>query len=994
MKKIWPLTLLTLRRLYSRPGLSFLALLGVMLAVGLLSSTAFFTQAVDRVILNQELAALSRVTGRIPFSTRVYFLPSSRVPVGMTEAEDVGRSVSGSLSQEIGLPVEHFGLHIESKGMMLLAQEGDTRYADDKSFLGTIALGYVSEIESHIEAVAGEPFTDETSSSADELSIWMHTDMAAEMGVNVGETFDVALNVSQPRRPVRVVGLWQSIDPTERFWFNNPDSNFKDVLLISRSDYINYAQPILASKSGLVAWHIILDERYLNPANARQYAEGFEMGMQVIEKYLPGARLDVSALDPLKDFVQRQTTLTTILLGFNVPALGFLIAFLILISVIIAEWQRRETAIMVSRGMALEMVLGLVLIEVVLLFIVGLPLGIGLGMGIARFMGNTVSFLAFDNRPDFPVSLQGTNFGLIALALAFSLFARLIPAILASRQSVVVQAQERARPIRAPIWQRNYLDLLLILPTYYIYDQLAQRGSLAQLVEENPDEIFQDPLLILLPALFVLTTALVSMRIFPVMMRLFDVAASRMPFLTIHLALRQLGRYTQGYMNPLLLVIISLALGIYTYSLAESLDQWLVDRVYYQAGADVSFLPSRDEDGGGGAPAPASDEPAGSAGWIPSKDEYSKVDGVIQAARMGHYPATIPNATDGEIRGNFLGIDRVDFPQVGWYRNDFAPESLGALMNRLAIAPDNILVSEEYLHLTGRRIGDRIRLEIRLEDGINVRSEFTIAGLYTYFPTVNNVSDGGSRSNRVETTVIGNLEHLFFLGGAQYPHRILLRTIPDDIRSPQNLAESAGGETTLARPELEVPVEDIRNIDRENLPPTLFELVEKLGFKATQRQDAVNIIAEEQAKFERVGIFGTLSIGFLAAALMAVLALLVYSNASLQERLYQFGIMRAVGLMRSQLLGQVILEYSILIAYGALVGLWIGSATSALFVPFFRITAGQSAPLPPLIPVIAQEQVIPLTFSFALAMVLVETLLIVRAMRGRLFDALRIGHQG
>ncbi len=997
MKTIWPLISLTFRRLYSRPGLTLLALLGIVLAVGLLSSTAFFTQAVDRVILNQELDALSRVTGRIPFSTRVYFLPSTRVPVGMTEAESVGRSVAGSLSQEIGLPIEHFGVHIESKGMMLLAKEGDTRYGDDKSFLGTIALGHISGIESHIEAVTGEPFNAEMVSANDEIAVWMHAAIAAEMGINVGETFDVALNISQKRNPVRIAGLWQSTEPTERFWFNNPDSNLRDVLLVSRADYVAHVEPILSSKSGLVAWHIILDEQRLNPADARQYAEGFELGMQVVEQYFPGARLDVSALDPLKDFVQRQTTLTTILLGFNVPALGFLIAFLILISVIIAEWQRRETAIMVSRGMSLQMVLGLVLLEEVLLFVVGLPLGVALGMGIARFMGNTVSFLAFENRPGFPVSLQGANLNLIILALGFSLLARLAPALMASRQSVVVQAQERARPIRAPFWQRMYIDFILILPTYYIYQQLAKRGSLAKLVDENPDEIFQDPLLILLPALFVLTTALLSMRLFPLIMRLFDMAASRMPFLTMHLALRQLGRYTQGYMNPLLLVIISLALGIYTYSLAASLDQWLVDRVYFQAAADVSFLPSRDATGGNASnssSASSSDEPAGSAGWIPPKDEYGKIDGVIQAGRMGRYPASIPGSLDGEVRGQFLGIDRIDFPQVAWYRKDFAPESLGALMNRLATAPDNILVSEEYLHLTGRRIGDKIAIEIKLEDGIEVRSEFTISGLYTYFPTVNTSLAGGSRNERPATTVIGNLEHLFFLGGAQYPHRILMRTIPDEARTPQNLAAHGGESTTLARPALEVPVEDIRSESKEDQPPTLFALVEELGFDAVQRRHAINLISEEQAKFERVGIFGTLSVGFLAASLMAILALLVYSNASLQERLYQFGIMRAVGLMHGQLLGQVILEYSILIAYGAVIGLLIGAATSALFVPFFRIAAGQNAPLPPLIPVIAQEQIVPLTLSFALAMVLVITLLIVRAMRGRLFDALRIGHQG
>lgn len=954
------LLILTMRRLWSRPGLSLLSLLGVVLAVGLLSSTAFFTQAVDRVILTQELAELSRVTGRIPFSTRVYFLPSSRTPVGLTDAEQVGESVAGTLSAEIGLPIEHLGIQVESNGMMLLPQEGDTRYGNGGTFLGSVAVGYLQGIAEHIEATDGVAFSEETESPADHLEVWMHARLAEEMGINVGETFDVALNISQPRRAIQVTGLWQASDPVERFWFNNPDANLKDVLLVRRLDYLNLVQPMLRSKSGMVAWHIILDDRRLNPANARQYADGFQLGMQVINQYMSGARLDVSALDPLKDFVQRQSALTTILLGFNVPALGFLLAFLVLISVIIAEWQRRETAILVSRGMGMSMVLGLTLMEAFIIFAVGTPLGIGFGMLLAQLMGNTVSFLDFIQRSDFPVSLQGANLTLIGLALGFSLLARLLPAAQAARQSVVMQAQERARPVRNPFWQRMYLDVLMILPTYYVYNRLVERGSLAELVEDQPTEIFQDPLLILLPALFVLTCSLLSMRLFPFAMRFLDLIASRTPWLAIHLALRQLGRYTQGYINPILLVIISLALGIYSYSLAASLDQWLVDRIYYEVGADVAFEPYREA--GNNSPIGGGDSstPAGSAEWIPPKDEFAELSGVVDASRMGRYVAEIPGPTDRSLRGHFLGIDREDFPQVAWYRRDFGPESLGAMMNRLAIAPDNILVSEEYLKQTGRRIGDKVRIEVRLEDGIRVRSEFTIAGLYTYFPTV----------YEENPTVVGNLEHLFFLGGAAYPHKILLKTSAEETRNPTNTA---------------------RSLEESKV---LFDTIERLGFEASRRQAAGSLIAEEQAKFERVGIFGTLSVGFLAATVMAILALLVYSNASLQERLYQFGILRAVGLMQRQLIGQVIIEYTVLILYGAMIGLWIGAATSALFVPFFRIAGVQNAPLPPLIPIVAQEQVLPLTLIFAVVMVLVEAGLIIRAIWGSGFDALRMGHQG
>ena len=175
--------------------------------------------------------------------------------------------------------------------------------------------------------------------------------------------------------------------------------------------------------------------------------------------------------------------------------------------------------------------------------------------------------------------------------LAILLIAKLWTAATTSGETILTQEREHTRPPRGPFWYRAYLDLLLIIPTYYGYQQLLQRGSLGALVRDQPEDLYQDPLLIILPALFVILSALLAMRLFPWVMRLLDMLAHRMPWLTPHLALRQLGRYSQNYINPLLLVIVSLALGVYTLSMASSLDQWLVDRINYRVGTDLTFEP-------------------------------------------------------------------------------------------------------------------------------------------------------------------------------------------------------------------------------------------------------------------------------------------------------------------------------------------------------------------------------------------------------------------
>jgi ABC-type antimicrobial peptide transport system permease subunit len=172
------------------------------------------------------------------------------------------------------------------------------------------------------------------------------------------------------------------------------------------------------------------------------------------------------------------------------------------------------------------------------------------------------------------------------------------------------------------------------------------------------------------------------------------------------------------------------------------------------------------------------------------------------------------------------------------------------------------------------------------------------------------------------------------------------------------------------------------------------EGVKSTGIETIEVRTASEILNSEQAQMERIGVFGTLTVSFLAATLMAGLGLLTYSYASLHERLYQFSVLRAVGLRRGEIVSQVGLEYIVLTAYGALAGVACGILAAYLFVPFFRISVGAGAPLPPLIPIIAQNQIAPLAIVFSLVMIVLELIIISSAFFTRLFEALRMGHHG
>ena len=924
---------LALRSMASRWPVTLLNLIGVVMAVALLSNAGFFAHAVDRAVLQQELDVFSEQTGRNPFSLRVYLFPSSRSPLSLTAAEKVAHNLADTLSSEIGLPLRHLGTHIESGSVMLLPGADDERYASDGGYLQSVEVVYIDQVAEQMEIVAGEPLAEQSQDPA-VLDVWMHADLAATMGTEPGETFQLGLNIRQPIGPIRIAGTWRARDPEDLFWFSDPDQALSSALIVSKADYQRVIEPVLPAKSRYAAWHIILDDRALNPTRAVSYVAGFAQAMAIIDRYLPDAQLDVSPLGPLQDFTGRQSLLATQLLAFNLPALIFLLYFLFLVAQIVVRRQEREISILVSRGMTRWMLVKMTLVEQGLLFVLAVPLGLATGLLLARLMGYTQSFLRFTPREPLIVSLQGLNPWLVLAALGLALLARLAPVLQSASLSVVEQERAQARPVNRPLWQRMYLDLLLVFPTVYVYRQLLLQGTFVDPDQVGTDALFTDPLLVLAPALFIITTTLLLMRFFPLAMIFLDWVAARTPWLTPHMVLRHLGRHSADYTPPLLLVIVLLALGIYTVTMAASLDQWLVNRVYYQTGADARFYPLRRTSDGAEA-------------VVVPLDTFDDLPGVTASARVGDYPIYLKLA-EGTVNGRFVGIDRLTFPQVAWFRPDLAPESLGAMMNRLAQSPDAILVSEQFLRESSLRIGDQLNMQVSLEPGVWATGPFTIAGIYTHFPTVNDE----------ETVMIGNLDALFLEVGTDFPHHLWLQLQP-----------GASGEAVRKR------------------------IVEK-GYVANFWRSATDILAVEQAQLERVGLFGTLSVGFGAAAIMAVLALVMYGAASLDQRGFQFGVLRALGLGQRRLLVQIGLEYAVLTLYGTAAGTLIGIAAAVLFTPFFRITGQAPLPLPPLIPEIAWTEIFLLSLAFAAGMILIESLLVGRSLRRRIFDTLRMGDTG
>ncbi len=256
-----------IKRLLSRPMLTILSLLGVALAVGLVVCVPVFSRAVSFVVMTEELEQLAAVSGRPPVSLRFYKLSSYRQPLSVNDALTLGSHIAETVSAEVSLPVKRLVVEGETPGLTLVALPDDPHYTTENKMLGEVKIGFVQQIEDKMNILEGVPMDD--ARSGDYLDVWVHERLAAKWGLQVGESYNAVAVIQRSTIPVRIVGLWQAKDPSDKFWFFNPDFSYQDVLMVRLPDYVSHVEPNLDSKTGFVSWYLVLDELQRTRASMR-----------------------------------------------------------------------------------------------------------------------------------------------------------------------------------------------------------------------------------------------------------------------------------------------------------------------------------------------------------------------------------------------------------------------------------------------------------------------------------------------------------------------------------------------------------------------------------------------------------------------------------------------------------------------------------------------------------------------------------------------------
>jgi putative ABC transport system permease protein len=597
-------------------------------------------------------------------------------------------------------------------------------------------------------------------------------------------------------------------------------------------------------------------------------------------------------------------------------------------------------------------------------------------LGIAVLMGQARSFLSFVGGEFLPVALTQTSvpFGVIAAGAAVLITA--LPVASAARHTILTYKQERARSLRPPWWQRAWLDVLLLIPAAYWTYLLVKQGTvdIPFLSVTTPDPL-SNPALFLVPALAMFALTLFLIRLLPLLLRALSWLLSRLPGIALVMAARQLARSPSLYAAPMLLLVLTLSLATYTASIATTLDQYMDQQARYTVGGDVMLVETGQDTQQGAAASSGSlqapgavpfdsdtgsgndlatalqEEKASSHGprylFIPVTD-YLKVPGVQAATRVGDYGATMHFSVGGDAGGHIMGIDRADYAKVAFWRSDFAAQPFGTLLNALATTPDGVLVPESVASAQVLRIGDNLPVHVQFP-GTSADLTLRVAGTFKLWPSwFPNRKDEGP-------LIIANLDYLFENAGGEMPYDVWLKV--------------KGG------------------VNSSDVIPA----VRQVDSSTTTVYDVNSMLLDEQTRPQRQGLFGMLSIGFLAAGIFTVLGFFLYAVFSFRRRFIELGVLRAIGLSAIQMALSLAWEMALLLGMGIAAGTVLGLAASRYFIPFLQVSPTDEARALPFVVTTDWSAIYALYGVLIVLFIVVVGALVVLLSRVRIFQAVKLG---
>ncbi|KIL35429.1 permease component [Cohnella kolymensis] len=959
------------RKMWNTRWLTLSTLAGLFVAVAFTTSIPMYADGALKRVVAQSLVDNSQ---GLPAGSLLIRYQSTDGKTDLSGFENVDSYIRKDVPEDIGFPAMVTQRSLTLRGTEV-SPEDPTKV--DASRTRKMTIASFSDLKEQSEMAGGTWYSDRAAADGTIQAVMMEEAMFRN-DLHVGDVLlypifgglDITLRVE-------IVGSFKPANPESAYWYQGLESLMNNLYI---ADSVMLKD--LAEKQNIplqmASWYTAYDLREIQTSQLSPLAGTLNrIDIEVFNR-LKDTHLDISFADMLGDFRRDSIQLQTLLFTLAAPMIAMVFYFITMNASQALEKQRSDIAVLRSRGASTRQIFMLFLLEGSLLGIVALVLGPFFGWFMAKSIGSASGFLSFVDRQSIPVgfSSDGMIAGIAAVLVAIG--AAVIPAVLFTRTSIVDHKRQMARTEAKPFWQRWFLDVLLLGVAAYGWYLFNERQMISFKTGMTTDQLNVQPFLFFVPALSIFAAGLVFLRLFPLLLKLFNLLWKRVLPVSMYLTVTQLSRSARSYYPLMILLILTLGLGVYNSSAARTIGLNSEERIMYKYGSDVvvktvwegmaEFKPIEPGSGGGGSggggnggggagggggsPGGGGGGPGGGGGAPPTPtriiyneppfEVFRTLPGVEHAARVLRTPAslTISGKTAGQV--TIMGIDNVDFARVGWLRKDMYRVNPYKYLAWMGQVPQGALISSNVAEKFDLKRGDEVKALIQEQEVY-----FAVLDILPYWP---------SQYPQQTPFLIANLDYVY----DQVP------MIPYDIW----LKMKPGAKTAPI-----IPVLQGKGIELATIDDMRSELVTQSKHPA------------------RGGVFGILSLGFLVTVIVSLSGYVLFWFFNLSRRVVQIGILRAMGLSRKQLTGMLLLEQVFTAGLSIALGIGIGKLTSIIFLPFLQTTENSVNQVPPFRVVFEATDTMRLYIVVAVMMSIGVGLLITHIRRLKVHQAVKLGEE-
>jgi len=890
-------------------------LFGFIVVVAMVSAVPMYSDAILQRMLDRDLTAYQE-------SRAVYAgLYSVETGYNVFARDDDSRERAYYYHREKMLEemIPQLNVKIDAGVHILSAPNMSTRlYREDGSHAdvrgASSTLRCIVDLEENITMIAGRVY--EPGLSPEGYYEAIVTQQAYdELQLNLDSVYEVSSSANHDDRIyVKVVGVYTIDDGTKPYWYiSGGVASYKDSLFL---DYETFQEVIFDAFDTIylsrTEWRYAIDFTALEIADLDTLVPTLQEHELEYARTAGFTDYRVPMLETLVDYDQRAVELKTTLWVILVPILMMLCMYIFMVSQIIVKNEENEISVMRSRGASGGQIFALYMLESLILGLIAFAVGPYLGYFLCSILGSANGFLEFVGRKALPVKIVPTAYLYSAVAVLMFLVTMLIPAVSASRSTIVERKRKRSRFADQPFWKKFFLDFITMGVAIYGYYNYQSYTGLITATGKSAVNVQIDPLLFLISSLFIIGAGLLFLRVYPYLIRFVFFLGRRHWNPTMYASFIQVGRSTGREQFLMLFLILSIAVGIFSANTARTLNQNIEYRLQYSTGTDVVITPYWNA-----VPAENPDGTIreGESVYIePNFANYLEIEGAETVTKVYKSDDFKANSSESGYQSRnsvtVMGIEPAKFSEVVWSRDDlFAPYHINHYLALLVDAPRAALISTALQEALQLQVGDTIRISI----GAQSDTELIVYGVVDYFPSINpyRKSRGAEAGEMIPRDFL--ICNLSFLQSkfTKEPYEIW-------ISKAEDTTDTMIYDYIWSHPELQaetVTYLDQRVIDAKNDP-----LLQ--------------------------GFNGMLTLGFIITMFVCVIGFLIYWILSIKTRTLQFGVFRAMGMSVGNVIGMILSEQTLISLLSILVGIILGGITSDLFVPMLEMVYSVSEQVP------------------------------------------------